>query len=313
MGVGSRMPTTAPGQAACRLCGGPSVREFVVGDRNRGLGPGRFEYRRCEDCAAIALSEVPADLGRYYAVDGYGQGSQDMTPELVRRETAKLELMGELAPPGPIVEIGPGPGLFTRVAKVAGFEVTALEMDPHYCSYLSEELGVRAIQTTDPEAVLPALPPSRAVVMWHVIEHLPRPWEVLERSVENLAPGGIVALSCPNPDSLQFRALGRYWTHVDAPRHLQLIPAAALERRMAALGMRLLRITTADPVGRALNRMGWEAVARRHPARRATTMNQLHFAHALTLAFAPVERRGLAGAAYTAVFARNEPAKRTQG
>jgi 2-polyprenyl-3-methyl-5-hydroxy-6-metoxy-1,4-benzoquinol methylase len=298
---------SATEQVVCRLCGGPSTYEFVVGDRNRGLGPGRFEYRRCEDCAAIALTEVPADLGNYYAVDGYGQGSQPMTAELVSRESAKLELMRGLAAPGPIVEIGPGPGFFTRVAKAAGFEVTALEMDRHYCSYLSEQLGVKAIQTTDPETVLPTLPPSRAVVMWHVIEHLPRPWEVLERSVENLAPGGIVALSCPNPDSLQFRALGRYWTHVDAPRHLQLIPASALERRMAALGMRLIRITTADPVGQALNRMGWEAVARRHPARRAPTMNQLHLAHALTLALAPVERRGLAGAAYTAVFARDEP------
>ncbi len=309
--MGSWMSSEALRRVACRLCGGPSVHEFVVGDRNRGLGPGRFEYRRCKDCGAIALTEVPTYLGRYYPVHGYGHGSQHLTPELVCRETAKLELMQELAPPGPIIEIGPGPGLFTRVAKAAGFEVTALEMDPHYCRHLTEQLGVRAIQTTDPESVLPTLPPSQAVVMWHVIEHLPRPWEVLERSVENLAPGGIIALSCPNPDSLQFRALGRYWTHVDAPRHLQLIPASALERRLAALGMRLVRITTADPVGKALNRMGWEAMARRHPARRAQTMNQLHVARAITLALAAVERRGLQGAAYTAVFVRSSPATQT--
>jgi 2-polyprenyl-3-methyl-5-hydroxy-6-metoxy-1,4-benzoquinol methylase len=276
-----------------------------VGDRNRGLGPGRFEYRRCQACGAIALSEVPVGLSRYYAADGYGRGGQPMSAELVRRETAKLELMTELAPPGPIVEIGPGPGLFTRVASAAGFDLTVLEMDARYCRYLSDEVGVNAIQTTRPEAVLPTLPASQAVVMWHVIEHLPHPWEVLEHSVQNLAPGGILALSSPNPDSLQFRALGRYWTHVDAPRHLQLIPAAALERRLGALGMRLLRITTADPVGRALNRAGWEAVARRHPARRAVTMSQLHLARTLTLALSPVERRGLLGAAYTAVFVRD--------
>jgi 2-polyprenyl-3-methyl-5-hydroxy-6-metoxy-1,4-benzoquinol methylase len=299
------------GQSACRLCGGSTLHELTVGDRNRGLGPGRFEYRRCQACGAIALSDVPVDLGRYYAADGYGQGGQPLSAELVRRERAKLELMGELAAPGPIVEIGPGPGLFTRVAKAGGFDVTALEMDAHYCRYLREEVGVNAIQTTHPETVLPTLPPSRAVVLWHVIEHLPRPWEVLERSVQNLAPGGIIALSSPNPDSLQFRALGRYWTHVDAPRHLQLIPASALERRLAALGMRLLRITTADPVGRALNRAGWEAAARRHPAHRALTMSQLHLAHAITLALAPVERRGLLGAAYTAVFVRGSSTTQT--
>jgi 2-polyprenyl-3-methyl-5-hydroxy-6-metoxy-1,4-benzoquinol methylase len=299
------MAGAATGENVCRLCGGPSRHEFVVGDRNRGLGPGRFEYRRCHACGAIALSDVPVDLSRYYAVDGYGPGGQPMSSELVRRETAKLELMGGPAPPGPIVEIGPGPGLFTRVARAAGFDVTALEMDARYCRYLSEEVGVNAIQTTHPETILPTLPASRAVVMWHVIEHLPRPWEVLERSVQNLDPGGILALSSPNPESLQFRALGRYWTHVDAPRHLQLIPASALQRRLAALGMRLLRLTTSDPVGRALNRSGWEAVVRRHPARRAVTINQLHLARAITLAFSKVEQRGLLGAAYTAVFVRN--------
>ncbi|MFZ1153606.1 MAG: class I SAM-dependent methyltransferase [Solirubrobacteraceae bacterium] len=290
----------------CRLCGGPSTFKFLVGDRNRGLGPGRFEYRLCEACGAIAMTEVPHDLDRYYAIDGYGSAAQEMTPELVRREQAKLELMAELEPPAEIIEIGPGPGLFTRSAKAAGFALTALEMDAHYCQDLSERFDVRAIQTTSPEAVLPTLPACDAVVMWHVLEHLPNPWEVLARSAEKLAPGGLLGLSTPNPDSLQYRALGRYWTHVDAPRHLQLIPIASLERKLAQLGMRKLRVTTSDPVGQALNRSGWEAVVRRHPARHPPTMNDLHVARAITLALAPFERRGLGGAAYTAVFARDE-------
>jgi hypothetical protein len=288
----------------CRLCEGPSSFAFIVGDRNRGLGPGRFEYRLCKACGVTAMTEVPPDLDRYYAVDGYGSVAQEMTPELVRREQAKLELMGELLPPAEIVEIGPGPGFFTRTAKAAGIAVTALEMDARYCHDLSARLGVTAIQTVAPETVLPTLPACDAVVMWHVLEHLPNPWEVLARSVEKLAPRGLLALSMPNPDSLQYRALGRYWTHVDAPRHLQLIPIAALERRLARLGMRRLRVTTSDPVGRALNRSGWEAAVCRHLARRPPTMNKLHVARAITLALAPFEHRGLAGAAYTAVFTR---------
>jgi 2-polyprenyl-3-methyl-5-hydroxy-6-metoxy-1,4-benzoquinol methylase len=288
----------------CRLCGGPSSFEFVVGDRNRGLGPGRFEYRLCGECGAIAMTELPGDLARYYAVDGYGSVVQQMTPELARREQAKLELMAELPPRASIVEIGPGPGLFTRTASAAGIAVTALEMDAHYCRDLNARLGVTAIQTASPETVLPTLPTCDAVVMWHVLEHLPDPWAVLARSVEKLSPNGLLALSMPNPGSLQYRALGRYWTHVDAPRHLQLIPIASLEHRLTQLGMRMLRLTTSDPVGQALNRSGWEAAVCRHLARRPPTMNKLHLARAITLALAPIERRGLHGAAYTAVFAQ---------
>jgi 2-polyprenyl-3-methyl-5-hydroxy-6-metoxy-1,4-benzoquinol methylase len=289
----------------CRLCDGPSNFEFIVGDRNRGLGPGMFEYRRCAVCGAIAMTDVPEDLTSYYVADGYGSADQQISPEFARREEAKLELIRELAAPASIVEIGPGPGLFTRTAKAAGFELTALEMDPNYCRYLSETTRVTTIQTTSPGDVLPTLPPADAVVMWHVIEHLPNPWEVLVRSVEKLTPNGLIALSTPNPDSLQYRLLGRYWTHIDAPRHLQLIPASALGRKLAELGMQRLRITTSDPVGQVITRNGWDAMVRRHPAVRPATMNQLHLARAITLALTPIERRGLAGAAYTAVFARS--------
>jgi hypothetical protein len=98
--------------------------------------------------------------------------------------------------------------------------------------------------------------------------------------------------------------MGRYWTHVDAPRHLQLIPAGALAGCLAARGLRQVHITTTDPVGRVLDRAGWEAAVRRHPARRPPSMNGLHLARAITIAMSSIERRDLNGAAYTALFTR---------
>jgi methyltransferase family protein len=295
---GERAPTP------CRLCGGPSSFQFAVGDRNRGLGPGRFEYRRCASCNSIFLPEVPADLARYYASDGYGSAEQEMVPEFARRELAKLELITRFEQPGPMVEIGPGPGLFTRTAKAAGFQLTAIEMDSRYCEYLSDVLGVRAIHSDSPAAVLAGLGPTRAVVMWHVIEHLLDPWQTLARAAEILEPGGILAISTPNPDSLQFKLLGRYWAHLDAPRHLQLIPAPTLEDKASELGLRRVLRTTVDPVGLELNRMGWEYALRRHPARRESTATSMRTAKAITLILSGIEGRGLTGSSYTVLFAR---------
>jgi SAM-dependent methyltransferase len=300
-------PKRAPSTTACRLCGGPSTLAFAVGDRNRELGPGVFSYRRCDACHVLFLTPVPPDLERYYADDGYGSPDQEMVPEFVQRELGKLELITRFAAPGPMVEIGPGPGLFTRTAKAAGFELTAIEMDGRYCRYLREVLGVQAIQSESPAEVLPTLAPTGAVVMWHAIEHLPDPWVVLARCAEVLEPGGILAISTPNPDSLQFKLLGRYWAHLDAPRHLQLIPARTLEVKLEELGMRRVLTTTHDPVGRELNRMGWEFALRRHPARRPSTVLSMRLAKAITMAAGPIERRGLAGAAYTSVFVLDEP------
>jgi 2-polyprenyl-3-methyl-5-hydroxy-6-metoxy-1,4-benzoquinol methylase len=303
----SRHDLGNPSEIACRLCGGRSTEAFVVGDRNRELGPGEFSYQRCQVCRAVFLVSVPADLDRYYAADGYGSPGEEMVPELLARELAKLELITRFVPPGPMVEIGPGPGLFTRTAKAAGFEITAIEMDRRYCDHLNTVLGVRAIESESPAEILPTLGPTRAIVMWHVIEHLNDPWETLTRCVQILEPGGIIAISTPNPESIQFRLLGRYWAHVDAPRHLQLVPAHTLDQQMSEIGMRRALTTTSDPVGTELNRMGWEFALRRHPARRArrvTTATSMLAAKAITMVLRGVERRGLAGASYTSVFVR---------
>jgi 2-polyprenyl-3-methyl-5-hydroxy-6-metoxy-1,4-benzoquinol methylase len=288
----------------CRLCGGAAVPAFRVTDRNRELGTESFRYLRCTQCRAICMDAVPTDLARYYETDGYGTGAQELAPEMLHREQVKLDLVTSNAPPGPVVEIGPGPGWFTRVALAQGLEMTAVEMDPNYCRQL-EKMGARTVRSDDPAQALASLPPSAAVVMWHAIEHVPNPYEVLEAAVKNLTPGGVLAISSPNPESLQFRLLGRRWTHVDAPRHLQLIPHGTLQSRLAAMGMRLLSTTTTDPVGLELSRQGWEAVVRRHPARHPSTPTSRRITVALGATVGRVERSGFRGAAYTSVFGRS--------
>lgn len=72
----------------------------------------------------------------------------------------------------------------------------------------------------------------------------------------------------PNPDSLQFRLLGARWAHVDAPRHLSLIPPHALRSQAQRLGLRLAHVTTSDPAGNEWNRFGWEQGLRGCPGAR---------------------------------------------
>jgi Methyltransferase domain len=281
----------------CRLCGGGSSPVLSVGDRNRGLGDGVFEYRRCEVCGTIFLARVPDDLGRYYASEGYGTPEDSQSKLFRRREEARLGLVSRFA----------SRGMFARAASAAGFDVTAIEMDPEYCRQLSAVPGIDVIESSDPAAVLPTLERSAVITMWHVIEHLADPASVLERSVQNLEPGGLLAISTPNPGSLQFRLLGRHWVHLDAPRHLQLIPARALEERLRTLGMRRALITTTDSVGLECNRMGWEHAVRLHPARRPSTRLTLATSGAITVMLSGLERRGLAGATYTSLFIREAP------
>jgi hypothetical protein len=127
---------------------------------------------------------------------------------------------------------------------------------------------------------------------------------VLEQAAKALQPGGVLALAMPNPDSLQFRLLGGRWAHVDAPRHVFLIPFATLRARMDDLGFDVGQVTTSDPAGRYWNAFGWEYALRRHPARRSSMRATRTCSRLLALGLAPLERRGMNGTAYTAVFVK---------
>jgi 2-polyprenyl-3-methyl-5-hydroxy-6-metoxy-1,4-benzoquinol methylase len=288
----------------CPLCGGATEEAFRVGDRNRAITSQSFDYRRCRSCGTVFLSNLPPDLGRYYPEEYYALPTLDALDQAASGEAPRLALLRPFAAAGPLVEIGAGLGIFARAAQTAGFDVTAIEMDARCCDYLENVVGVRAICSDVPEQALAEVGPSRAIVLWHVLEHLQRPWAVLERVAERLEPGGVLALAVPNPDSLQFRLLGGRWAHVDAPRHLFLIPFATLEARMSDLGLDLAHVTTRDAAGQHWNSFGWEYALRRHPSRRPSTRLTRASSRLLSLGLAPLERRGMNGTTYTAVFVK---------
>jgi SAM-dependent methyltransferase len=291
----------------CPFCGGESSLALIAEDRNRALSDERFPYRRCERCATLFIERVPEDLARYYPPDAYAipSGRQRRLAEAAERWHVRL--LRRFVEPGPLVEVGPGFGLFANAAAAAGFEVSAIDMDPHTTTLLNGRAGITAITSDEPAEVLERLPPSRAIASWHTIEHLPDPTAMLASAAANLAPGGILALAAPNPASLQFRLLGARWLHLDAPRHLTFIPHPALVTRARELGLRERFTTSADPTGLLCNRSGWQwagkhPLAHHHPSRAWTLCTGV-----LTRALAPIERRGLRGSTYTVVFEKPRP------
>ena len=93
-------------------------------------------------------------------------------------------------------------------------------MDERCCEYLQGELGVHTIRSDEPAALLQTLARPQVISLWHSLEHLREPAELLAAAAERLEPGGVLALGVPNPRSLQFRLLGARWAHLDAPRHI---------------------------------------------------------------------------------------------
>jgi Methyltransferase domain len=180
--------------------------------------------------------------------------------------------------------------------------VTGIEMDARSCEHLRTAIGVEALQSDSPARALEALPPSRVIAMWHVLEHLPDPWETLDAAAANLEPGGVLAVAVPNPKSFQFRMTRARWPHVDAPRHLFLIPAGLLEERARGAGLELVTLTARDRGGIYWNRFGWQHLLMRPRRTKVRTALAVAFGVGVAALMAPIELTDLRGTTYTAVF-----------
>jgi len=289
----------------CPMCAGPARHLLAVGDRNRAITAETFSYARCEACGLIFLVDPPADLARYYPDSYYELPSVAELERHAPSERHKVDLLLAHCDGGRLAEIGPGQGVFAFAAKRAGFDVTGIEMDARAYRHLADVAGVGAVNSDVPHVALRALEAQRAVALWHVLEHLCEPWELVTAAAEVLEPGGVLALSTPNPASFGLRVLGRRWPHIDAPRHLFLVPAGALRAHAASVGLTQVAFTTDDPGGRHWNRFAWEYALRgpRPSAARARLASLGGLA--ATVAALPIDRSPGRGAAYTVVFRKD--------
>jgi 2-polyprenyl-3-methyl-5-hydroxy-6-metoxy-1,4-benzoquinol methylase len=300
----------AAARRECPLCLSERVAELPAQDVNRRVSRETFHYLRCAECGCASLRNVPADLGRYYPASYYDIPSTlSELDERTPGERYKIELIRPWVPTGRLVEVGPAYGTFARVAQQAGYQVDTIEMDERCCAFLRDVVGVGATQTLDVVRALGAMEPVDVIAMWHVLEHLANPWDTIAAAATRLRPGGILVVATPNPDALQFRVFGRFWTHLDAPRHLHLMTSSAIAQYGRTLGLEAVLITTTDPGGIGWNSFGWAVTLRnffRTPALRAIA----HLAgRVVSKLVAPIERREERGSAYTIVLHRPAAAR----
>jgi 2-polyprenyl-3-methyl-5-hydroxy-6-metoxy-1,4-benzoquinol methylase len=59
-----------------------------------------------------------------------------------------------------------------------------------------------------------------AVTFWHVLEHLENPGEALVAAGRLLKFKAWIVVAVPDYSSLQAKLFGKYWFHLDWPRHL---------------------------------------------------------------------------------------------
>jgi 2-polyprenyl-3-methyl-5-hydroxy-6-metoxy-1,4-benzoquinol methylase len=287
---------------SCPICGSTAATSMEARDENHRVSSTVFAYAKCPQCRTVFLTNPPADLGRYYEADYYDIPSLDRLSELASKDPNKVEIVDRFASGKRLLEIGPAFGVFACQAKQRGYDVDVIEMDERCCAYLRDKVGVGVTQSDAPDKAITGLPQHDVIALWHVLEHLHAITGVIEAAAANLKPGGILVIATPNPEAAQFGLMGSHWPHLDAPRHLALIPVDTLRKLGAEYGLEPVFVTTDDSDARSWNRFGWQRLLMNLFQSRTLQRAMFVLGYGIGMLASPFDRRSMRGSAYTMVL-----------
>lgn len=212
------MPLSGP---ACPLCGSAAKLRFAATDRNRTGAADAFACTNvhagdhgpvfwCESCQ-LGFSLPPAADQLLTLYEDVHDPSY-LTEVDHRRQHAEsiLRTIERWHAPGRLLEIGSQVGLLLHAAEQRGWDSVGIEPSRWAVETGRDQLGVQltqgALETSEFEQGR-----FDCIVMVDVLEHLIDPLAALRRCHPWLAPGGILALSTINMDTVVARILGTRW------------------------------------------------------------------------------------------------------
>ncbi len=233
----------------CVACGSAEVRPFFVGS-DWYLGAvdvsERFPYVRCAACGTVAAEPTPAPetLARAYA-NAYFSPAQPGLLEralepLARREARRV--VGAAPAGGELLDVGCGTGKFLVRLRESGWDRPLRGLEPDTAS--AERAGAIpgvSVRLGGVELLKEEEGGLSAVVLRHVIEHVPEPLGVLADIRSLLAPGGVLYLGTPDARTLSARVFGKYWHGYDPPRHLFAFTAEGTRALLQRAGFAIER------------------------------------------------------------------------
>lgn len=214
-----------------------SARDHVTGEQ--------FDVGYCAQCRLHVTRPSPSEeeISRYYPPAYYGSGRRFAhVVEWLLRIIYRYRVweVGRRQPPGRALDIGCGRGLMLDRLRSRGWQVQGTELSEEAASYAREvlEIPVRIGKLQElhfPDAEFDL------VVLWHVLEHLHHPREVLAEVQRILKPGGRLLLAAPNFGSWEARWGRDCWFHLEVPRHLTHFTPGSLRRLLKEGGFQLER------------------------------------------------------------------------
>jgi SAM-dependent methyltransferase len=222
----------------CLVCGAPVRHAFDAVEDG-------FSVAACDACGSARTWPSLDDeaIGAWYPQMYYGERNVRFNP-LFERMTRwfrrrRVGVIRSLTKPGTVLDVGCGRGFTLSFLRDAGYRTIGVELSPHAAQHARQSLGLD-VRTGDFLRLPFAAGELDVIIFWHSLEHVAEPLRALDRARELLRPGGLLVVAVPNFESLQSRATGRQWFHLDVPRHYVHFSARGLRGALRARGFRVI-------------------------------------------------------------------------
>jgi SAM-dependent methyltransferase len=169
-----------------------------------GVHPDVYE---CLDCGMVFNEPPPSDAGHLAEYEAITDPEYLEQREARRRTYAReLDRLERHVGGRDLLDVGCYSGFFLELARARGYRVKGLEPSRWAVEHARAELGLDVFH--GPAEAFETSDRFDLVTMWDVIEHLTDPVATLQKLHGLLRPGGVLAFTTHNLDSLSARVLG---------------------------------------------------------------------------------------------------------
>lgn len=190
----------------CNVCGGSDVEQVRSKDRH-GQPLRSVICRRCGlvwTDPRLTPDEVRDFYTNQYRLEYKGAYEPRPRQRFRNAKTARdrlRRLADVIRPSAKVLDVGAGSGEVVYLLRAMGCEATGIEPNAPYAKYAAETLGLPVTCGFYQDAQVPA-GSLDLVTMFHTVEHLENPYEVMSTAAVWLKPGGVLVVEVPNVEAV---------------------------------------------------------------------------------------------------------------
>jgi len=180
----------------------------------------------------------------FYGYDRYLEEKKDIMDTFSRR----LDVITRYRKNGKLLDIGCAFGFFLELASKRGWKASGIEVSKNASDYAKKHQKSPVFNGTIEKANFKKKS-FDVITLFDVIEHIPDPKNMLKKINKLLKPGGILAITTPNIDSLPAKILGNKWEEVRRVReHIYFFSNRTLKKILEKSGFKVLKTESAGRI-----------------------------------------------------------------